>query len=152
MRLKNLQIGAPVCRCEKPPPGPTSRRRRPCLSKTRRLGVWGRRITGHLTSSGRCNVWTTTRPSDQRGCSLLLLIIVVGDPNEPTMLRSLAGLCRQRFRRRWIHHNWPFPRHPVLGGRGGAVLFFLTAGVLRTPSSIAFRRVHPRRIFHTRCQ
>ena len=152
VRLNNLQIGAPVCRCEESPPSPTSRHHCPCLSKTRRLGVWGRRVTGHPTSSGRRDVWTTAWPSDQRRCSLFLLLVVVGDSNEPTTLRSLAGLRRQRLRRRWIQRRWPFPRHPVLGGRGRAVLFLLAAGVLRTPSSIALRRVHPRRIFHTRCQ
>ena len=151
MRLYNLQIRAPVRRCEEPPPGPTSHRRRLCLSKSRRLCVWGRRVTVHLTSSDRHDVWMTAWPSDQRGCSLLLLVLVIGDPNEPTMLWSLAGLRRQCLHRGWIHCHWPFPRHPVLGGRGRAALFFLTASVLRTPSSIALRWVHPRRILHTRC-
>ena len=152
MRLNNLQIGAHVCHCEEPPPGPTSRRRHSCLSKTRRLGMWGRRVTGHPTSSGCRDVWTTARPLDQIGCSVLLLLVIAGDSNEPTTLRSLAGLRRQRLHRRWIHRHWPFPRHPVLGGRGRVVLFLLTTSVLRTLSSIALRRVHSRRIFHTRCQ
>ena len=151
MRLNNLQIRAPVRRCEEPSPSPTSRRRCPCLSNTRRFHVWGRRVAGHPISSGQLNVRTAARPSNQRWSSLLLLVIV-GNPNESTALRSLAGPCRQRLHRRWIYRRWPFPRHPVLGDRGGTVLLLLTAGVLRTPSSIAFRRVHPRRIFHTRCQ
>ena len=151
MRLNNLQIRAPVCCCEEPPPGPTSRRCRPCPSNTRWLGVWGRRVTGHPTSASWCNVWATAQLSDQRGGSLLL-VIVVGDPHELTMLQGLAGLRWQCFCRRWIHNYWPFPRHPILGGRGRTVLFLLTAGVLRTPSSITLWRVHPHRILHTRCQ
>ena len=150
MRLSNLQIRVPMRCCEEPSPGPTSRRRCSCLSNTRRLGVWGKRVAGHSTSSGRRNVRTTTRPSNQIWRRLLLL--VVGDPDERTTFRRLAALCRQRLCRGRIHCQWPFPHYPVLGGRGGTVLLLLAAGVLMTPSSVVLWQVHPRRILHTRCQ
>ena len=124
----------------------------PLPPKSCRLGVWDRRITGLPTSGDRHNVRPTARSPDQRWRSLLLSVIVVGDPHKPTMLRSLAGLRWQCLCRGWPYHHWPFPRHPVLGGRSRAALFFLTADVLRTPSSIALRRVHPCGILHTRCQ
>ena len=151
VRLNNLQIGAPVRRCEEPPPGPTGRCRRPRLYDTRRLDVWGRRVAGHLTSGDRRNVWTTAQPPDQRR-RVLLLVIVIGDLDKPTTLRRLAALRQQRLRKGRIRHQWPFPRHSVLGGRGETVLLFLAAGVLRTPSSIVLWWVHPRGIFYTRCQ
>ena len=150
-RLFYLQIGAPMRRCKDPPPGPTGRRCRLCHPKTRRLGVRGRGVTSRPVASDRRDVRTTARPSDQRGRGLLFLVVVVGDPDEPTTLWSLAALCWQHLCRGRIHRQWPFPRYPILGGRGGAVLLLLTVGVLRTPSSVALWRVHPRRIFHTRC-
>ena len=151
-RMFYLQIRAPMRRCKNPPPDPTDRCCSLCRPKTRRLGVRGRGVTSRPIASGRRDVRTTARLSDQRGRDLLFLVVVICDPNEPTTLWSLAALRWQRLRGGWIHRQWPFPRYPVLGGRGGAVLFLLTAGVLRTPSSIALWRVHPRRIFHTRCQ
>jgi len=128
--------------CEEPSPSPTSRRRCPCLSNMRRLGVWCRRVAGHPTSSGRRNVRTTTRPSNQRWHRLLLLV-VVSDPDKSTTFRHLAALCRQRLRRGRIHCQWSFPRYPVLGGRGGTVLLLLAASVLMTPSSVVLWQVHP---------
>jgi len=73
-------------RCEEPPPGPTGRCSRPRLYDTCRLDVWGRRVAGHLTSGDRRNIRTTAWPPDQRRCGLLLLLVVIGDPNEPTAL------------------------------------------------------------------
>ena len=58
---ENLQVRAPVC-CGEPPLGPTSRHLRPRLYDTRRLDVRCRRVTGHPTSGGGRNVWTTARP------------------------------------------------------------------------------------------
>ena len=148
-KLWNSQVGAPVCRCEEPPPGPTSRR---CPSKSGRLGVRGRRITGHPTSIDRCDVRPTARPLDQRRSNFILFFLVVGDPHEPATLWGLAGLRRQRLHSGWLYGYRPLPRYPVLSGRRGAILFLLTAGVLRTPSSIPLRRVHPCGILHPRCQ
>jgi len=137
--------------CEEPPPGPTSRRCCLCPPKSRRLGVRGRRITGHPTSGDQRDVRPTARSSDQRWRSLLLFVLVVGDPHEAAMLRSLAGLHRQCLRRGWLCGHWPFPRHPVLGGQRWSVLVFFVAGVLGTPSSIVHCRVHPSRLVHTGC-
>jgi len=119
-----------VRRCEEPPSGPTSRHCCLCPPKSRRLGVRGQRITGLPTSGDRRNVRPTALSPDQRWHSLLLFVLVVGDPHEPTMLRSLAGLRRQCLRRGWLYGHWPFPHHPVLGGRRRSVLLFFTAGVL----------------------
>ena len=93
----NLQVRAPV-RCGEPPPDPTGRCLRPRLYGVRWLDVRSRCVTGHPTSGGRRNVRTTVRPPDQRWRDLLLLI-VNGDPDEPTALWRLATLCWQRWRR-----------------------------------------------------
>jgi hypothetical protein len=45
----NLQVGAPVHRREEPSPGPPSLRCRFCSSKTYRLDMRDRRITGYPT-------------------------------------------------------------------------------------------------------
>ena len=147
-----LQIRATMRRRKDPPPGPTGCRCRLCRPKTRRLGVRGRGVTSRSIASDRRDVRTTARPSDQRGGGLLFLVVIIGDPDEPTVLRCLAALRRQRLRRGRIRHQWPFPRYSILGGWDGTVLLLLAAGVLRTPSSVVFWWVHPRRIFHTRCQ
>jgi hypothetical protein len=141
-----------VRRREEPPPSPTSRRCCLCPPTSRRLGVRGWRITGHPTSGDRRNVRPTARSPDQRWRSLLLFVLVVSDPHEPTTLRSLAGLHRQCLCRGWPYGHWPFSRHPVLGGRCRSVLLFFAAGVLGTPSSIVHWRVHPSRLVHTGCQ
>ena len=147
----NLQVRAPV-RCGEPPPGPTGQCLRPRLYNARRLDVRCRRVTGHLTSGGRCNVRMAVRPLDQRRRGLLLLVVVIGDPDKPTALWRLAALCRQRCRRGGVRCHWPFPRHSVLGGQGRVVLLFLTAGVPSTPSSVVLWRVFTRGILHARCQ
>ena len=150
-KIENLQVRAPVRHGEEPPPGPTGRCLCPCLYDTRRLDVWGRRVAGHPTSGGRRNVWTTAQSPDQRRCGLLLLV-VVGDLDELTLLWRLAALCRQRLRRGRVRHQWPLPRYSVFGGRGGTVLLLLAAGVLRTLSSVVPWRVYSRGILHARCQ
>ena len=97
-----------------PPPSSTGRQLRPRLGDARH-----RRVAGHPITSGRCTVRTASRPSNQRRCRLLLLDVVVGDPDEPTALWRLAALCWQCRRRRRIRCHWPFPRHsPRWSGRG----------------------------------
>ena len=150
-KIKNLQVRAPVCRGE-PSPGPTGRCLRPRLYDARRLDVRCRRVAGHPTSGGRRNVRTTVRPPDQIRRGLLLLVAVVGDPDEPTVLWRLAALRWQCLRRRWIRHQRPFSRHSVFGGRGVAVLLLFAAGVSGTLSSVVLWRVHSRGILHAGCQ
>ena len=145
-KIKHL-VRSPVCRGE-PPPGPTSWCMRPRLYDARRLDARCRRVAGHPTSGGRRYVRTTARPLDQRRRSLLLLLVVVGDPDESTALWRLTALRRQRFRRGGVRCQRPFPCHSVFGGRGGMVLLLLTAGVPSTQSSVLFRRVYPRGVFH----
>ena len=89
--------------CKNPPPGRTGRRCRLYRPKTRRLGVRGRGVTSRPIGSDRRDVRTTLRPSDQRGHGLLFLVVVIGDPDEPTTLWSLAALRRQRLCEGRVH-------------------------------------------------
>ena len=154
-KIKHLQVRSPVCRGE-PPPGPTGWCLRPHLYDAR-----CRRVAGHPISGGRRNVRTTARPPDQTRRGLLLLVVVVGDPDESTALWCLTALRRQRFRRGGVCCQRPFPRHSVFSGRGGTVLLLLTASVLlgilnanrqirkRTDTDVAFTREYSRvSIFH----
>ena len=109
-----------MCRRKDPPPGPAGRRCRLGRSKTSWLDVRSRRVTGHPVASGRRDIRATAWPPDQgRHGLLLLLLVVISDPNEPTVFRRLAALRRQRFRRRRIRRQWPFRRHSIFGGQGG---------------------------------
>jgi len=147
-----LRIPNTVRRCVEPPPGPPSRCCYLCPSKSCRLDMRGRRITGHSTSVGRRDVGPTAWSSGQRRSSLVLYVFVIDDPYKSATFWGRAGIRRQCFRLEWLHSHRPLPRHPIFSGRRGAVLFFLTAGVLRTPSSFALRWVHPCGMVHTRCQ
>ena len=82
----NLQVGAPVRRREEPSPGPPSYRCRFCSSKTHRLDVRGRRITGYPTSVDRRVVGAAPWSPDQGRSSLVLFVAVVDDPHEPVAL------------------------------------------------------------------
>ena len=139
-------------RHEEPSPGPPSRRCRFCPSKTCRLGVRGRQITGYPTSVDWRDVRAAASSSDQGRSSLVLFVPVVGDPHKSALLRGQAGLRWHCLRGGWLHSHWPLPGHPVICGRCSAALVFIAAGVLETPSSIVCRWVHPSRMIHTRSQ
>ena len=141
-----------MCRREEPSPGPPSHRCRFCPSKTYRLDVRGRRITGYPTSVDRRDVRADAQSLDQGWSSLVVFVAVIDDPHEPVTLWGVAGLRRHCFRGGWLYGHWPLPGHPVICGRCSAALVFIVAGVLETPSSIVCRRVHPSRMVHTGCQ
>ena len=145
-KVKHLQVRSPVC-CGEPPPGPTGWRLRSHL-----YDAWCRRVAGHRISGGRRCVRSTARSPDQRRRGLLLLVVVIGDPDESTALWCLTALRRQRLCGGGVCCHRPFPHHPVLGGRGGVGLLLLTAGVPGTPSSVVLWRIFPRGILHPRCQ
>ena len=158
----NSQVGAPVRRCEEPSPGPPSCSRCFCSSETHWLDVCGRRVTGYPTSVDRRDVGAAPWSPDQGRSSLILFIAVVDDPHEPAAFWGLAGraLPHQRiysrprwvcFRGGWLHSHWPLLCHSVLDGRCWSALVFIAAGVLEAPSNIAWRRVHPNGMVHTRC-
>ena len=92
-------------RCEEPSPGPPSRRCRFYSSKTHRLDVRGRRITGYPTSVDRRDVRAAVRSPDQGWSRLVLFIVVVDNPNKPTTLGGMASraLAHQRV---WSRPRW----------------------------------------------
>ena len=153
--FSNLQVGAPMRRCEKPSPGPPSRRCRFC-SRTYRLGVHGRRITGYPTSVDRRNIRTAARPSNQGRSSLVLFIVVVDDPHKPATLVGMAGRAlahrsvynRPRwncFSGGWLHSHWPLPSHSIICGRRWTALVLVAAGVFVDESwSAVYLGVYPR--------
>ena len=141
-----------MCRREEPSPGPPSRRCRFCLSKSYWLSMRGRRIAGYPTSADRRDVRTAARSSDQRWRNLVLFVLVVGNPYQPTTLWGLPGPRRHCLCGGWLHSHQPLPCHPVFSGRCWSGLAFFATGVLVTPSSIVRRGVHPSGMVHTRCQ
>jgi len=109
-----------VRRHEEPSPVPPSHRCRLCSSKTYRLDVRGRRITGYPTCVDRRDVRAAPRSPDHRWSSLILLAIVVDDPHKPATLGGMAGraLAHQRiygcsrwncFRGGWLQGIGLFP-------------------------------------------
>ena len=110
-------------RREEPSPGPPSRSCRFCTSKSYWLDVRGRRIIGYPTSTDRRDVRMDARSSDKRS-SLVLFVLIIGNPHEPAMLRGLAGLRRYFLRRGWLHSYWPFPSCPVFSSRSSSLLVY----------------------------
>ena len=93
--FSNLQVEAPVRRRKDPSPSRPSRRCRFSSSKPYRLDVRGRRITGYPTSVDRRDVRAAARSPDQGRSSLVLFIVVVDDPHQPTTLGA------------WLDEPWP---------------------------------------------
>ena len=141
-----------MCRREETSPGPLSFRCRFCLSMSYWLGVRDRRIAGYLTSAEWRDDRTAARSPDQRWSSLVLFILIVGNPHEPSALWGLAGLRWHYLHGGWLHSHRPFPRHPVFSGRCWSGLAFFATSVLETPSNIVRWAVHPSGMVHTRCQ
>jgi hypothetical protein len=147
---------------EEPSPGPTSHRYCLCSSRSCWPDVSGRRVPGDPTNVARCDVRAAARSPDQGWGHLVLLVVVVDNPDKPASLGCLAGRpfahrrvcsrpCWNRLCGRWLHSHRSLTGHSIISGPRWTVLIFFADGVLVTPSSIVCRWVHPSRMIHTRC-